>query len=298
MSRPITFKRQADGTYLNTETGVIVKREGKGWRAHRCADTSTGYVGICAPVSFANAKAEGARYVRDVLRPGIAVAYVEAVAEHIDRSEAKAKQVDAPTWRHSSARISSGRGLFELALYDIGRADLITAIGRKRMTETIELAHAEALAEDVRRQEANRTEARSVQSDADGYERGESDVIAAINGLDDTYGDAVRAELQRREEQRERDYEHASEVIAEARVDGPFAFISRGTVRRYLADDVDVLPPEVGSEDVALAALTSDIPDEALAMNAGFDLAHAPAAVAHVYGADFIGNVQRYGGTL
>lgn len=83
-ARPITFPKNADGEWVNSETGVKVVRHGKGYRAFRPADTSTGYIGVCAEVpTLARARAEATFYVRNSARPAIAAAYAAAVAEAV-----------------------------------------------------------------------------------------------------------------------------------------------------------------------------------------------------------------------
>lgn len=84
--RAITFPKTGDGEWTNSETGVKVTRYGKGYRAFRPADTSTGYIGICAEVrTLAQAKDEAAYYVRNVARPAIAKACAEALRMDAER---------------------------------------------------------------------------------------------------------------------------------------------------------------------------------------------------------------------
>jgi hypothetical protein len=86
--RVITFPKTAEGVWTNSETGVDIVIYGNNYRAFRPADTSTGSIALCREVrTLAEARYHATRYVADVARPAIALAYDEAVAEDTARTE-------------------------------------------------------------------------------------------------------------------------------------------------------------------------------------------------------------------
>lgn len=102
----ITFPKTADGVWTNHETGVRVERYGKGYRAFRPADVTTGYIGIKQEKrTLAEARDDAAYYVRNVAQRAIAEAVAEAVAERgttdIDQAAGE-DQVDTWLARHES----------------------------------------------------------------------------------------------------------------------------------------------------------------------------------------------------
>lgn len=344
MSRPITFPKTAEGEWTNRESGVRIVKTSGSVNSHEVRLASANIVGW-SHAGYASSLPKArvlAKQVAERVREQIATAYVEAVSEHIDRSEAEAKKVDAPTWRLNAARRSIVSERFQSALYDVQRAGALIEIYRKRQAEADEARRTEqmdrfceqygykgartpsAIARLVEFAHASALTGNFYINDlATAYEQGVDATIEVVNASTDWVGSAVRAELQRREEKRERDYDHAAEVIAEARVtEGTVP--QRGPLYPHPSGalDLPVLDPsrfqvaatgkagggkagterdmtnEIHMRAAAFAASVSDladIPDEALAMNAGFDLAAAqPITPAYVHGADFISNVQRY----
>jgi hypothetical protein len=126
MTHPITFPKTSADTWTNHETGVEIVVYGKGYRAFRPADTSTGSIGLCREVrTLAEARHHAARFIADVARPAIAEAWDEAhrsemserraaAMERMERENAEAmerasdRQVDAWQVRHEDTpRVSA-----------------------------------------------------------------------------------------------------------------------------------------------------------------------------------------------
>lgn len=141
--RAITFPKTSEGVWTNRETGVKIERYGNGYRAFRPAlGVSTGTIGICREVpTLAQARDAALIYAHDVARPAISEAYVEAVAEHVERAVRAAEAVGAPTWRGTSARRMVGYaktgapGWLTSVINDVRRLEESTANHRSSSPE-------------------------------------------------------------------------------------------------------------------------------------------------------------------
>jgi hypothetical protein len=105
--RPITFPKTDDGEWTNRETGVRLARhpEFGTYRVWVGGLPDDGAVGIHVEYAHrGDALAVAKRYVATVARPSIAKAYIEAIAEHVERAARKAEAAGAPTWRADAAR--------------------------------------------------------------------------------------------------------------------------------------------------------------------------------------------------
>ncbi len=136
MTRAITFPRQANGDYVNRETGVMFQRYQGGWRAFRPAATSTGYIGLCMVVrNMSVARQVATRYVVDSARAEIAKAYDEAVAEDAQRTTARHAQNHRSGWIGRAGEINreTGCGFFAArqAVMDELHAEALTEDGRR-----------------------------------------------------------------------------------------------------------------------------------------------------------------------
>lgn len=134
--RPITFPKTDDGVWTNRETGVEIQKEDGGYRPYRPTPNGK-WIGISlAKRTLADAKSEAVSYIDGSLRFSIAAAYVEAVAEHVERAARKAEEAGAPTWRADAAR--------RMTQYDNGSSSWLAAtINEVRRLEewTAEYAH-------------------------------------------------------------------------------------------------------------------------------------------------------------
>lgn len=106
------FRTIYAGRYINDETGVeIVKVPARrlGRNGHRVAGwiVTAPTLGVPDEIAFGRTKSSvlaDAEERVEMVRPAIAKAYVEAVAEHVERAAQAAEAVGAPTWRADSAR--------------------------------------------------------------------------------------------------------------------------------------------------------------------------------------------------
>ncbi len=191
MTRAITFPRQANGDYVNRETGVMFQRYQSGWRAFRPAMTSTGYIGLCTVVrNMAVARDVARRYAEREARPAIAQAYDEAMAEDIAR--AATEDALCPHGRLKVRRDDGTHGC---------RPDCPLDASSELARSIVEAAHAEALAED-----AQRTQARGEQNHRSGWIRRASEINRATGcgflAARQTVMDELHAEALTEDEQR------------------------------------------------------------------------------------------------
>jgi hypothetical protein len=118
--RPITFPKTDDGEWTNHETGVqIVKRHPVQGGYKVWAPDITGELRVRVTGSLADARTEATRHIQDVARPTVAAAYVEAVAEHIERAEREALRADSSTSRPDAARREAQAGNMDMALMQV-----------------------------------------------------------------------------------------------------------------------------------------------------------------------------------
>lgn len=144
-------------------------------------------------------------------------AYVEALAEHARRTAVLAEafflDTNETVWRVDHIA-------YWLTQHEISaRAARKRYLGEDHVTSRVVRARQDI--EEARKVAAeldtyvNRAIAYRIKTAADAYEAGYDDVVEAINGNLSVYGDRVRAELQRREEQRERLFDNAPPIQPE-----------------------------------------------------------------------------------
>jgi hypothetical protein len=310
--RAITFPKTGDGEWTNRETGVRIRRQFRNGCVPYVIETpgasvnsrGENYLNKRSEKTLASAR-QVAADIAERARGQIAEAYAEAAEENHERDSrdggAQLAQLDAFFARHQYKGSRTPGAVRKLVEVDHERA--------------IQTQH-------------------SIEISASAYVQGMDSTVTTVNDDQGWYGNAVRAEMQRREEQRERmfgdlllashaetydrDRVTAAQVIAQARQTNP---TTRTPTEAYIAGETDEMPEtglttaerrgwvylsdsrednlpdnpgirmgqtgsgKTSADDTFLVnvrryqhAGVTEIPDEALAMNAGFDMAAAVAS--------------------